>query len=71
MIIGCNYYFGCLWMAIALLEVHIGHTGHNVPGFNDSVRHDMHHFGNICNFGPIGICDWIYGTEHIEKKKEI
>ena len=55
-------------MVITLFNVALHHCGHEVP-LDEAPRlgsmahqHDFHHKAFNCNFGVIGICDWLYGT---------
>jgi len=56
------------WNVITLYLVLLHHCGHEVPC--DEVprlgsmthQHDYHHKRFNCNFGVLGICDWLYGT---------
>ena len=64
---GSNAYILIIWLIISIFSVHIGHTGHYITRFDDSVRHDFHHFEMKHNYGPIGICDWLYKTEFKNK----
>ena len=68
-ILGSNSYLYNIWNALNTLLALITHSGHDIKGLEETVRHVMHHKKVMVNFGPLGICDKLYKTEYIEKEK--
>ena len=56
------------WTVIALFNVLLHHCGHEVPCdevpglLSMTAQHDYHHKALKCNYGVIGVFDWLYGT---------
>lgn len=51
-----------LWLTIGILSTMNGHSGYQFPGFPDAFTHDYHHEAFNYNFGALGLCDWLHGT---------
>lgn len=40
----------------------LAHCGHNIPFLFDIARHDAHHEFFECNYGFLGLMDWVFDT---------
>lgn len=40
----------------------LAHCGHNIPFLFDIARHDAHHEFFECNYGFLGLMDWLFDT---------
>lgn len=43
------------------------HSDYNIPGLNDALQHDWHHYSFTENFGPVGWMDELLGTNRAYK----
>ena len=68
-ILGSNSWLYNIWNAGNVFYGLLTHSGHDIKGLDETVRHVMHHKKVMVNFGPTGLCDFLYNTEYIEKKK--
>lgn len=50
-----------LWLTIGILSTIKSHSGYEFPGM-PAERHDFHHEAFNYNYGALGLCDWIHGT---------
>jgi sterol desaturase/sphingolipid hydroxylase (fatty acid hydroxylase superfamily) len=64
-LLGCHPYVCRTWLALALGNTSIAHSGFV---FADSLHldawhHDLHHEFFKCNYGVLGLCDWLFKTD--------
>jgi len=55
-----------LWYGIGIIGTISHHSGYKFPflvGGLDPLFHDYHHYSFVCNFGLLGIFDWLHGTD--------
>ena len=68
LLLGSHVLLLWVWIVVTLFNVSLHHCGHEVPldeapGLGSmSHQHDFHHKAFNCNFGVIGVCDYLYGT---------
>lgn len=64
-----------IWIVITLFNVSLHHCGHEVPldelpGLGSMThQHDYHHKAFNCNFGVIGVMDYLYGTRERSQRR--
>ncbi len=51
------------WTTAAVFSTVSSHSGYHLPLLSDPNRHDFHHSHNIGNYGPLGLLDWLHGTD--------
>eukprot|EP00466_Bigelowiella_natans_P020858 jgi/Bigna1/132276/aug1.17_g6984 len=58
-------YTMAVWVCFALLSTQHSHNGYHFPFWNMKASlHDYHHENTVGgNFGTLGLCDWLYGTD--------
>jgi methylsterol monooxygenase len=52
-----------LWVVIATFVTVVHHSGYHLPWLPSSEFHDFHHLKVNCNYGILGILDWLHGTD--------
>lgn len=52
----------CAWAALSLVNTMVSHSGWALPGFHDPSAHDWHHAVFDENYGVIGLCDTLAGS---------
>ncbi|KAG8469271.1 hypothetical protein KFE25_007789 [Diacronema lutheri] len=60
-------YFAAVWVVCAVLGTQTHHSGYRFPwvAFPDQQPffHDYHHAKFNCNYGNVGLLDWLHGTD--------
>uniref|UniRef100_A0A7S4SMG9 Fatty acid hydroxylase domain-containing protein n=1 Tax=Alexandrium monilatum TaxID=311494 RepID=A0A7S4SMG9_9DINO len=65
-----------LWVCLSTLGVVLHHSGlewplDSLPPFESMVvQHDLHHKYTSCNYGVLGVLDWLHGTGRRRKAPE-
>jgi methylsterol monooxygenase len=54
-----------LWYAVAMFTTVIHHSGYHLPWLPSPEFHDFHHLKYNCNYGLLGILDWLHGTDKL------
>jgi sterol desaturase/sphingolipid hydroxylase (fatty acid hydroxylase superfamily) len=62
-LLGCHPYVARTWLALALGNTAIAHSGFVFADALDSLHHDLHHEFFKCNYGVLGLCDWLFKTD--------
>ncbi len=66
-LIGCHPYVTRAWLALALGGTALAHSGFVVAtaagNLFDASHHDLHHEFFHCNYGVLGLCDWLLRTD--------
>ena len=64
-LLGCHPHVTRAWFALALASTAIAHSGFVFAGATrvDASHHDLHHEFLRCNYGVIGLCDWVFRTD--------
>jgi sterol desaturase/sphingolipid hydroxylase (fatty acid hydroxylase superfamily) len=63
-LIGCHPYVTRAWIAIAIASTAVSHSGFVFGTMHiDAAHHDLHHEFFRCNYGVIGLCDWLLKTD--------
>lgn len=57
-----NQLFMTLWVVVATFNAVLGHSGLNLP-LTSVEKHDLHHRFLNCNYGTVGLSDYVYGTQ--------
>ncbi|KAL2868129.1 sterol desaturase family protein [Aspergillus lucknowensis] len=58
-----------IFLAYELFNTATVHSGYDF--FRETARmHDLHHEKFNLNYGSIGLCDWIHGTDKLRKRKD-
>jgi sterol desaturase/sphingolipid hydroxylase (fatty acid hydroxylase superfamily) len=58
-ITGLHWKLSLLWICLAIISVIISHCGYDIIGAR---KHDLHHSKIHVNYGPGGLCDWLFST---------
>ena len=59
-----------LWIAMALVNTTISHSGYHLPFLPSAEAHDFHHLKFVNCFGVLGILDRLHGTDNIFRKSK-
>eukprot|EP01006_Ploeotia_vitrea_P029508 TRINITY_DN62038_c0_g1_i1.p1 TRINITY_DN62038_c0_g1~~TRINITY_DN62038_c0_g1_i1.p1 ORF type:complete len:289 (-),score=14.52 TRINITY_DN62038_c0_g1_i1:393-1259(-) len=76
MLCGSHLYTLCGWMVFAILGTQMHHSGYRFPWVvgHEPDFHDYHHEAFTCNFGLLGVFDWLHGTDkaaYLAKRKRV
>lgn len=52
-----------IWNVIVTFATLNSHSGYHLPVLFSNQFHDYHHYAFNCNYGVLGILDWIHGTD--------
>lgn len=63
LLIPANFLIILFWVALTTWNAVSGHSGTDVPGSGNIVKHDLHHRLLNCNYGTLGLSDIMWGTE--------
>jgi methylsterol monooxygenase len=53
--------YGVFFFAVVFYVV-LDHTGYEFWWLPNASAHDLHHERGNCNFGTVGLMDWVHGT---------
>eukprot|EP01006_Ploeotia_vitrea_P044696 TRINITY_DN66853_c0_g1_i1.p1 TRINITY_DN66853_c0_g1~~TRINITY_DN66853_c0_g1_i1.p1 ORF type:complete len:201 (+),score=8.41 TRINITY_DN66853_c0_g1_i1:66-605(+) len=71
---GTHLYTFLGWITFALLGSQQHHCGYKFPwDTREPTFHDYHHEAFTCNFGIVGVLDWLHGTDqasYLAKRKQ-
>lgn len=57
-------------MVIGWYSTITSHSGYGLPGQSKANKHDLHHELFNCNYGTLGVLDWLHGTAIHRAPKE-
>jgi sterol desaturase/sphingolipid hydroxylase (fatty acid hydroxylase superfamily) len=57
-------------MVVGWFSTVTSHSGYGLPGHKKSNKHDLHHELFKCNYGTLGVLDWLHGTAVARPPKE-
>jgi methylsterol monooxygenase len=59
-----------IWQVIATLSAVNTHCGYHLPFFPSPQAHDYHHKVFTANYGVMGLCDYLFGTDALFRKSQ-
>ena len=60
---GMSPHLACAWSVLAVINTMVSHCGWKLPGMHDPSSHDWHHLTFTENYGVLGLCDWLAGSD--------
>ncbi|KAF4664441.1 hypothetical protein FOL46_004243 [Perkinsus olseni] len=63
--------FTGFWLQSALLSTLVAHSGYKYLQSFNSALHDLHHERFNCNYGEIGLMDYLHGTYEVKIRSKV